>query len=391
MSGSIPAVTQPPSDEDTKCPVCGVAVPFIAPHADLTSRFNDMDDASRRAHDEHCANHPWSEPVWNTLPERSTKRIVSVEAFIHYSLCMAADELRDNPILIPSWEQTVLQLYSGVALARFIARDWSLVLKKYPKFIESEYGTDWKNWIIESTQMFLTALLNKVWDSPEPESWGTPSLPRVRNWIEVFFRQDGAYATCGLLTNTDNLPSVPQYTAGQLQQGPKKRGRKKKITYTVPKGKKAKPTEVPTEEIPCEDTVKHINNADNPTLGPGDVILCRPGVRNPFLMGGLKECTVIRVNPKWCTITVDHHDVYSAKDKIKRQQRENRQYLDSEANSIKCGDREPWRCIEDFYLIEGSIAHQDPQTIARNNAFDSFAPRAEVLARRCFRGPSAPE
>jgi hypothetical protein len=389
MSASIPAVIHPTSNDVATCPVCDNEVGFIAPNADLSRRFDDMTEAAKDAHNDHCVeNHP-NEPVWNTFPKRSNVRILSVEGFIQYTLELAAETMEWNPIRNPSWEHTTSHLYRRLAVARSLTDDPSNVLVRVPDYVCAQLTLDWKNWIKASTKTFLTSLMDNVWTSDEPEGWETPSLQRLENLIQIFFRQDRGYATCGLIANT-LIPTVPQWPNDVNWDEvalSRKKGRKQiegcRILRKRQKdSKKAKASnDVGIQLIEPREANDDIEESDNssvdankPPLGVGDVIMCQPGIRAALSGATAKAAVVVSASGtrSRCVIGVHPYGTFGAYEYIQRRSivdRKNGMQDTSKYDSlhlIHLPDSEPWRAVNEFHLIEGREEH--PDSLANNVA-----------------------
>jgi hypothetical protein len=221
-SASIPSVIQGSGNEGTKCPVCDEVVTFIAPHADRLCRFENMTDDEMQAHDEHCAqNHP-NEPVWNTIPKRQNVTIDSVEGFMQHNLEYSALLLNFNPVSDTTWEHTRAHVYGRLAVARSFTNDPLNKLVVKPDFLCGQRFSEWKDWIIHSTRTFLTSLMDNIKTSPQPQWWKALTVSRIENLIQICFRKDGAYATCGLF-DSSRIPTVPQWDATNVLPWKRKR------------------------------------------------------------------------------------------------------------------------------------------------------------------------
>jgi len=398
MSASIPSVVQPPSTDNAKCPVCGDAVAFIAPRADLSIRFVDMTETCREAHDDHCAqNHP-NEPVWNTLPKRSNVRIVSVEGFIQYTLDLAAETLEWNPVTDTSWEHTKCHLYRRLACARSLTDDPKNVLRKTPDFISNkETELVWKRWIKESTNIFLTSLMDIVFTSQEPEQWETPSLSRLQNEIQLFFLNAGCYCTSRLIDNT-LIPIVPQWQDAMdsiKDVSNRKRGRKKMTGFEI-KPKRQKHVE--SSESDANVNNEHIempvpDDADMPVLGVRDVVRCRPGIRASLPGSSVREGTVVAINAVGRVIEIHPFGFFDKSECIQRVKIVNRG-LDRNVNKsldmIRLPDSESWLTVNQFHLLEGREEHPASLAAGVHALMEAFDAKKDKAIRDILLCPNDP-
>ena len=246
--------------------------------------------------------------------------------------------------------------------------------------------------------------MDNIKTSPPLKWWEASTLSKLENLIQIFFRKDGAYATCGLLDST-RIPNVPKWDETKALPT-KGKGRKARTldpqqnpewdeTKVLPKkrkGRKARALD-PQENPARQKKQKHeelreskdgdveryildhstvdipISSEDdepNPCLRVGDVITYINGMRDPFAAPSERRMGVVTSVTSGASLAVRTNCsffVLTDIDPIKRVYIVDRD-LDIPDDAvfehkylIPTEDKERERPIRDFCLIDGCGVH----------------------------------